>query len=182
MKIDCVQTKLAEALRKTERVSGKNTTLPILSAVLLEVKGGQLFVRATNLELGVEISIPVKVEKEGVVAVSSQALSSYISSLQGKNVTLIAEEKIETTEAKAKAAARYVEKLITKAKKNDLATRRLIKSRLGSGGDSATVKLLEDLAPRYKDRNGGYTRVIKTGNRIGSDGAAMAIVELVESK
>ncbi len=97
-------------------------------------------------------------------------------------LALIAEEKIETTEAKAKATARYVEKLITKAKKNDLATRRLIKSRLGSGGDKATVKLLEDLAPRYKDRNGGYTRVVKTGNRIGSDGASMAIVELVESK
>ncbi|MEX0933152.1 MAG: DNA polymerase III subunit beta [Candidatus Paceibacterota bacterium] len=96
MKIDCVQTKLAEALRKTERVSGKNTTLPILSAVLLEVKGGQLLVRATNLELGVEISIPVKAEKEGSVAVSSQALSSYVSSLRGKNVTLVAEEKTLT--------------------------------------------------------------------------------------
>jgi len=96
MKIDCVQTKLAGALRRAERVSGKNTTLPILSAVLLEVKGGQLFVRATNLELGVEISIPVKAEEEGIVAVSSQALSSYVSSLQGKNVTLIAEEKTLT--------------------------------------------------------------------------------------
>lgn len=96
MNIECVQTKLADALRKTERVSGKNTTLPILSSVLLEVKGSQLLVRATNLELGVEISIPVKTEKEGVVAVLAQAVSSYVSSLRGKNVTLIAEEKTLT--------------------------------------------------------------------------------------
>jgi DNA polymerase III subunit beta len=96
MKIDCVQAKLADALRKTERVSGKNTTLPILSSVLLEVKGAQLFVRATNLELGVEISIPVKAEKEGKVAVSAQAVSSYVSSLRGKNVSLVTEEKTLT--------------------------------------------------------------------------------------
>lgn len=96
MKIDCVQTKLSEALRKTERVSGKNTTLPVLSAVLLEVKGGQLFVRATNLELGIEVSIPVKADKEGIVAVSAQALSSYVSSLRGKNVTLESDEKTLT--------------------------------------------------------------------------------------
>jgi len=99
MKIDCVQTKLAEALRKSEKVSGKNTTLPILSSVLLEVKGGQLTVRTTNLELGVEISIPVKVEKEGIVAVSAQAFSLYVSSLRGKNVTLIADEKTLVVES-----------------------------------------------------------------------------------
>jgi len=93
MKIECVQTKLADALRKVERVSSKNAALPILSAILLEVKGGELLVRTTNLELGVEISVPVKAQADGVVAVPAQALSGYISSLQGKSVLLQSEGK-----------------------------------------------------------------------------------------
>ncbi len=96
-------------------------------------------------------------------------------------IALITKEHIETTEAKAKAIRSYVEKLVTKAKDDSLATRRLLNSRLGSGGDIAAKKLVEDLAKRYKDRAGGYTRVVKTRNRTGSDGAAMAIIEFVEN-
>ena len=95
-------------------------------------------------------------------------------------LALIDKEQIETTEAKAKAIRSYVEKLVTKAKKDTLATRRNLNSKLGSGGGPATKKLVENIAPRYADRNGGYTRVVKTRNRVGSDGAAMAIIEFIK--
>lgn len=96
-------------------------------------------------------------------------------------IALITHEHIETTEAKAKAIRSYVEKLVTKAKTDTLANRRLLNSKLGSGGDKAVKKLIEELAPRYKDTPGGYLRVIKTRNRIGSDGAAMAVIEFVQN-
>jgi large subunit ribosomal protein L17 len=85
-------------------------------------------------------------------------------------------EKIETTEAKAKEASILVEKLITAAKKNNnvaiknleaLFSRRLVK------------KIMTEIAPRYQQRNGGCTRLIKTGPRK-SDGARMAIIELIK--
>lgn len=95
-------------------------------------------------------------------------------------LALIDKEHIETTEAKAKEVRPYVEKLITKGKNNTIATRRNLVSQLGSGGETAARKIVEELAPRYADRPGGYLRVVKTRDRIGSDGAAMAIVEFVK--
>jgi len=100
--------------------------------------------------------------------------------LRSLAIALILNEKIETTEVKAKALRSYVEKLITKGKDATLATRRLLNSKLGSGGDQASKKIIEDLAKRYQDRPGGYLRIIKKGNRIGSDGAPMAIIEFVK--
>ncbi|MCK5589074.1 MAG: 50S ribosomal protein L17 [Candidatus Pacebacteria bacterium] len=94
-------------------------------------------------------------------------------------IALIGHEKIETTEAKAKELRKYVEKLITKGRKGDLATRRLLNSKLGSGGDLASKKIVEVLSKKYADRPGGYLRIIKKGERIGSDGAKMAIIEFV---
>ena len=99
--------------------------------------------------------------------------------LRSLAIALLDKEKIETTEAKAKEIRPYVEKLITKGKKADLATRRLLNSKLGSGGNLVSAKIVNDLSVRYKDRNGGYLRIVKTGNRNGSDGAAMAIIEFV---
>ena len=90
--------------------------------------------------------------------------------------SLLAKERITTTEAKAKEAARFVEKMITKAKKGDLAFRRVAISFFGS---EVGKKLMDDIALQYKTRPGGYTRVIKKGPRK-SDGARMAIVELVK--
>ena len=96
-------------------------------------------------------------------------------------LALITHESMETTEPKAREIRSYVEKLVTKAKGEDvLATRRLLNSKLGSGGDVASKKLIEVLAPRYKTRPGGYLRIIKKGKRIGSDGADMAIIEFVK--
>lgn len=90
---------------------------------------------------------------------------------------LIKHEQIMTTTAKAKELRPYVEKLITLAKKGGLANRRLAHSRLLD--DAQLVKLFDTLADRYKDREGGYTRIIKAGFRA-SDAAAMAYIELVD--
>jgi large subunit ribosomal protein L17 len=89
-------------------------------------------------------------------------------------LSLIEEEKIKTSEAKAKELRPYIEKLITRAKENSVANRRLIQAKLGTD----SKKLFESIAPRYKDREGGYTRVVKLGNR-SSDGSPRAQIEFV---
>lgn len=89
MKVECVQEKLQKILSQAEKISSKHLNLPVLSCVLLEVKNGQLVVRSTNLDLGFESRLAVKVEEEGVVAVPSGPFSSFVSNLQGeKNVKL----------------------------------------------------------------------------------------------
>lgn len=90
-------------------------------------------------------------------------------------VSLIRDEKIKTTEAKAKELRPNIEKLITKAKKDTLANRRVAISRIGT---VATGKLFKDIAPRYENRAGGYTRIVKLGKRAG-DASPMAIIEFV---
>lgn len=89
---------------------------------------------------------------------------------------LINETKIKTTLAKAKELRPYVEKLVTKAKTGTLASRRGIISKLG--GEKETKALFDTIAPKYKDRNGGYTRIIKVAPRK-LDAAAMAVIEFV---
>ncbi|MEM9566139.1 MAG: 50S ribosomal protein L17 [Actinomycetota bacterium] len=90
--------------------------------------------------------------------------------------SLIAAEGIVTTEAKAKAMRPVAERLITKARKDDLHNFRQVLAYLGDV--EMTTKLFEDVAPRYKTRPGGYTRVLKLGPRKG-DNAPMARIELV---
>ena len=90
---------------------------------------------------------------------------------------LIKHEQITTTTAKAKELRPYVEKLVTLAKKGGLSNRRLAHARLMD--DAQLVKLFDTLATRYKDRQGGYTRIIKAGFRYG-DNAAMAVIEFVD--
>lgn len=99
------------------------------------------------------------------------------SLLRNLAASLIKHEQILTTTPKAKELRPYVEKLITLAKKGGLSNRRLAHARLQD--DTQLVKLFEVLAERYKDRNGGYTRVIKAGFRA-SDAAPIAIIELVD--
>jgi len=90
--------------------------------------------------------------------------------------SLFTYEKIQTTEAKAKELRSVAEKFITKAKKNDLFSRRILSRDL----NPATVKkLVNDIAPRYLERHGGYTRIMRMGPRH-SDGAKMVIIELVK--
>ena len=90
---------------------------------------------------------------------------------------LIKHEQITTTVAKAKELRPYVEKLVTLAKKGGLSNRRLAHARLLD--DAQLVKLFDVIASRYADRNGGYTRIIKTGPRQ-SDASPMAIIEFVD--
>jgi len=90
--------------------------------------------------------------------------------------SLIAAEAITTTEAKAKALRPVVEKVITKAKKGGLHRHRQVVSFIGDR-DMAS-KLFEEIGPRYQDRSGGYTRILKLGPRQG-DNAPMARIELV---
>ncbi len=92
-------------------------------------------------------------------------------------VSLFRHEQIKTTLPKAKVIKPLVERLITKARKTDLATRRYIISELRD--KEIVAKLINDIAPRNASRNGGYTRIMKAGFRTG-DVAPMAVIELVE--
>jgi large subunit ribosomal protein L17 len=97
--------------------------------------------------------------------------------LSNMAASLIRHEQIVTTVAKAKDLRRVVDKYITLAKRGDLGSRRITASRLRD--DEMVKKLFEVLGPRYKDRKGGYTRVVKAGFRYG-DGAPRAVIELVD--
>ncbi len=96
--------------------------------------------------------------------------------LKGLSAALFLREKIKTTEAKAKELKIVAEKQITRAKKGDLSSRRRLLRFLPK---SVAKKLVDEIAPRYKQRPGGYLRIIKLGQRQ-SDGAKMAIIELVK--
>ncbi|MEQ5774835.1 MULTISPECIES: 50S ribosomal protein L17 [unclassified Thalassospira] len=92
-------------------------------------------------------------------------------------VSLITHEQIKTTLPKAKDLRPYVEKLITLGKRGDLHARRQVLSTLRD--ETAVSKLFSVIAERYKDRSGGYTRVLKAGFRYG-DAAPVALIELVD--
>ena len=91
--------------------------------------------------------------------------------------SLIEHEQIQTTLPKAKELKKIIDKYITLGKKGSLHSRRQVISRLKQ--NSAVIKLFETLAPRYKKRNGGYTRVLKAGFRYG-DAAPLAVIEFVD--
>ena len=99
------------------------------------------------------------------------------SILSGQTKTVIMNERIETTEERAKETRKFVEKMITYAKKGDLSSRRKALAFLENDTE-AVKKLFDELAPRYADRQGGYTRIIKIKERIGDD-ALIVSLELV---
>lgn len=90
---------------------------------------------------------------------------------------LILNEKMITTEAKAKSLRPYVERLVTHARTDTVAKRRLVSASLGND-TKATQKLFSDIGPRYKERSGGYTRIVKVGVR-GGDAAVKAFIGFV---
>lgn len=96
--------------------------------------------------------------------------------LRGLIESVILYEKVKTTEAKAKAVKPLVEQIISRSKENTLHARREILKTLYT--DNAVRKCMEVLGPRYKERAGGYTRIVKLGERKG-DGAAVVQIELV---
>src|SRR6266446_3056545 len=101
------------------------------------------------------------------------------SLLRNMVTSLIIEERIETTVPKAKALRPSIEKMITLGKRGDLAARRQAASYLMT--DEAVRKLFDTIGPRFGDRNGGYTRIIRTAWRKG-DGAEKAFIELLGSE
>ena len=92
---------------------------------------------------------------------------------------LVLYKRIRTTEAKAKELRGYVERLVTYAKKESLHGRRLIQQKIpGTLGKKVANILIHEIAPEYIDRNGGYTRIIKLGNR-NNDNAPVSLIEFV---
>ncbi len=106
MKIECGIEQIKNAILQTERITGKNLTLPILSSILLIASGKNLKMRATNLSLGIEIEIPAKIEEEGTVAVSGSVLSGMFSNIvQNESISLFTEDSnllIKTKKSKIK--------------------------------------------------------------------------------
>ncbi len=98
--------------------------------------------------------------------------------LKSLALSLIVHDRIKTTEAKAKELRPMIEKLVTRAKNNDVSSRRVIMSRLMNRAPE-TKKLIEEIAPKFADVSGGYTRIMKLPNRK-SDGAKMALIEFVK--
>jgi len=99
--------------------------------------------------------------------------TAFIKSLAS---SLIMRERIRTTLARAKEVRPFVEKLVTHAKGATLAKRRLVRSALPA---DAAKKVFDEIAPRFKERSGGYTRIIRLGRRL-SDSAEEAIIEFVD--
>lgn len=97
--------------------------------------------------------------------------------INGLMINLFRHGKIETTLARAKEMRSEVERIITLAKTDNVARRRLVMSRI-LNQENETKKIFSEIAPKYKDVNGGYTRIIKLGQRIG-DGSQMAIIEFI---
>jgi large subunit ribosomal protein L17 len=95
--------------------------------------------------------------------------------LKGLATSLVLRERIETSEAKAKEMRPYVERLVTRAKLGTLASRRFLIAHIG---EKQTSKLIDKIAPKYKDRKGGYTRITKTVRRL-KDGSYRAYIEFV---
>ena len=92
--------------------------------------------------------------------------------------SLLEHGRVQTTDAKAKEVRKLAEKMITLGKRGDLHARRQAASVIRDG--DVTAKLFDELAERFRDRPGGYTRIMKVGNRRG-DAAAMSIIELVDA-
>ena len=100
------------------------------------------------------------------------------SILSGLTKTVLTNGKVETTEERAKEARKYIDKMITYAKKGDLVSRRKALAFLHN--DAKVVsKVFDELAPKYANRNGGYTRIIKLKERIGDDALTVRL-ELVD--
>ncbi|BDY13230.1 50S ribosomal protein L17 [Hydrogenimonas cancrithermarum] len=106
----------------------------------------------------------------------SRTSSHRAALLKNLSIALIEHGRIETTLAKAKTLRSVFEKLVTRAKAGDFNAHRAIFAKLQD--KEATKKMVDEIAPKYAERNGGYTRIIKTRQRRG-DSADMAIIELV---
>ena len=108
----------------------------------------------------------------------SRTRSQRTALIRGLAVSLIRDGQIKTTLAKAKELQPNIERLITHAKSDSVQSRRLVSSRLGEPVDTTIQKLFSEIAPKFKERNGGYTRIVKLGNT--SPGRDEAVISFVE--
>ena len=127
---------------------------------------------ASRLDEDVTMRHQKRGRKLGRTAAHRKAMLSNMAA------SLITYERIQTTDTKAKALRPYVEKLVTLSKRGDLHARRMVLSRIGD--KSATHKLFADLADRMREREGGYTRIVKLGWRKG-DNAPVSLIEWVDT-
>lgn len=109
----------------------------------------------------------------------SRTRSHRQATLRNMATSLFLHERIRTTEAKAKELRPFAERLITLSRRGDLASRR--RAGRDVADQVALAKLFDEIGPRYGDRDGGYTRILKLGARSG-DGAELAVIELVKSE
>lgn len=108
----------------------------------------------------------------------SRTRSQRTALLRGLIISMVRDGQIKTTVAKAKEVQPRIERLVTLAKNDTPSARRIVSSRLGEPKSETITKLFSDIAPRFKDRNGGYTRVVKLGRTSpGRDEAVIAFVE-----
>ena len=103
--------------------------------------------------------------------------SHRMAMLSNMAASLLIEESITTTLIRAKELRRFTERLITRAKGGTIHDRRMVRRKMAQ--KEAAIKLFDDIAKRYENRPGGYTRIVKTGFRAG-DSAPMAVISLVE--
>ena len=88
MKIECIKDRLLRAVSIAERISNRTLTLPILNCLLLTAKNNVLKIKATNLDLGVELTVPVKTEKDGVVAIPASVFYQFINNSKADKILL----------------------------------------------------------------------------------------------
>ncbi len=105
MKLECLKEKLNIGISKAEKIVSKNINMPVLSCLLLETKGNNLIIKSTNLDIGLEISIPVKTIEEGKVAVPANVLGSFLNNIsEDKSIVLETNDsilKISTSKSEA---------------------------------------------------------------------------------
>lgn len=101
MKLECSVEKIKNAISQAERITGKNLTLPVLNSILIIASNKSLKFRSTNLSLGVEIEIPAKIEKEGILAISGTVLNAVFSNVS-KNENVLLEKQGENLLIKTK--------------------------------------------------------------------------------
>lgn len=107
----------------------------------------------------------------------SRTRSQRTALIRGLAVSLIRDGQIVTTLAKAKELQPQIERLVTHAKTDSVQARRHVASRLGEPTSSTITKLFSEVAPKFAERNGGYTRIVKLGQTSGREEAVIAFVE-----
>jgi DNA polymerase-3 subunit beta len=110
MKIECIKEQLEEALSKAAKIAGKNSSLPILAGFRLEADNNTLTIKSTNLDIGLSISLPVKVSEPGVVVMPAQITSTFVSSLS-KDRTITFTTKDQVVEVKTNSTKTNIKTL-----------------------------------------------------------------------